>query len=548
MRARIEFHDGLVVDLSGAERKTVYSGRVVCEITADNVVRIHNMGRPYHLTLNAVTYAGEPVYLKSVIAHDPVLLPELLNIGSARRMNGPESTDGIYILLDQADPKVPTPQLPLSNDYHLLDGSDCFAVRFRPHNEPFVNPKDVSIECLKLLNFDHKLLTEQPALRRILGFYKVTNDSFNPTAVDRNFGWWIWPESYNKRWGNFPPLSYMKSQYGFISIWANSDGLTNEHYDHPLYFLVNYLLNDDRVALEMGLMLLRKKICYGLYDMNDTLHPYYGYWKWEKGNRLGFFQAPSSAKEWDTSLVIANKISPEPIFERALEIRKASLIKRPNSVIWPRAAGGRMAGRYLQNLWIMYKDDVLGSRTQFLDRAESFIEYFFTALKPGELWIPNDYVKTYTDAWEGMTFFYYALKWITEGNICKHYEAKLYEMLDWYCQYGVGWRNKDKGIAQAQYHVNVPSGAPTNPAENAISHISFWYRLWPYIESKFGQKYKDIEVGCNKTMFGHIGMNFSAIDSGAIPPAPDKLQVDQGGLGPSAEKQWPMFLEMLIRL
>ena len=546
MKTRIQFHDGLVVDLNGVQQKYVYNDNVLCEITQDNVIRVHNLGRPYHISLNGLKYPGQPVYLESVIVQDEKLVPELFGWTPATKL-----ADGIFIVLDKNHPKVPATQLPLSNDYHLLDGSDCFSVRFVDPADPAVKGNDQALAAYNLLNVDISLVSTYPRIARLLNFYKVNGSSFDPASTDRNFGWWLWPECYNKRWGNFPPLSYLKSHYGFVSTWANSDGLTNEHYDHPLYCLLNYLINpSDQSSLELGLMLIRKKINYGLYDFKDHTHPWFGFWKWEKGNRLGFFQAPASAKEWDTSLVIANLIHPEPIFQRALELRTEALLNRPNAVVWPRGAGGRMAGRYLQNLFIMNKANVCGKGIDVKNRAESFINYFFSVLKPNEKWIPNDYAPTYTDGWEGMTFFYFALKWIKTHNICTQHLDRLYEMLEWYCNYAIGFRVANANLGQAHYHINL-DGTPTNPAENTPSHITYWYKLWPFIREKFGNRYLDKEVACNNTVFNYIGYGYKEIDAGIPPLDPNKLQFDSSGgssLGVSAEKQWPMFLEMLIRL
>jgi hypothetical protein len=183
-------------------------------------------------------------------------------------------------------------------------------------------------------------------------------------------------------------------------------------------------------------------------------------------------------------------------------------------------------------------------------KAESFINYFFSSLKPNEKWIPNDYATTYTDAWEGMTFFYFALKWMTEQGVAPTHTNRLYEMLEWYCVYGLTYRNEAKGITQAHYHVNV-DGTPTNPSENTTSHMSFWYKLAPFIESRFGIKYRDKIINMKKTITDYIGYSFQEIDANKPPLDPAKIQFDSSNgasLGPSGEKQWPMFLEMAVRL
>lgn len=561
MKAYVEFHDGTKELIGGVGRTKLYDGRVIFEVTADNVVRVHNVGLPNPINLNAVTYKSQPVYIKCVLAQDDTLVPELIGLNGTRAWaEVAPFIKGAYILIDKDDPKVPAPGDALSTQYHLLDGSDCFEIRFVDPANPTAtaNIEAKALEerrkkCLDLLNVDIQLLKEYPILQDLSGLYTANADSINPQSMNRNFGWWLWPACYHARWGDWPALPYLQSQYGFMSTWANSDGLTNEHYDHPLFWMLSYLLRGDAVALEIGLTLLRKKISYGLYDINDTNHPYYGFWKQEKGNRLGFYQlAPASAKEWDTSLVVASILTEEPIFQRALDVRVEALLKRPNDKVWPRAAGGRMAGRYLQNLLIFYKADINGRGNEFISKAESFINYFFAALKPYEKWIPNDYDRDWTDTWEGMTFYNFAQKWMQMG-ICNQHIPRMAEMLEWTGRAAWTWRDEGRLIPQVAYRVRVDGSAPGTNWNEIPYHMAFWTQVWDFMSQDpayvdAANAISDFMKPARETLYGYIGRTWNEIVVQSLPPLkPGTLRVDQPGFGPSAEKQWPMILESVVR-
>ena len=547
MKAYVEFHDGQSAILDGVGTRTFYDGRVYFEITPENVVRVQNRGRPSPISLNSKTYPAQPVYVKRVLAQDDTLKPELMPLNGTRVWEQP-FIKGAYVLIDEGDPKVPAANDPLSNQYHLLDGGDCFAIRFVDPANPFTPIEERTQECLDLLNFDKHLFKSYPLLADLLDLYKVNGDSINPASMKRNFGWWLWPECYHSRWGDFPPMSYLKSQYGFLSTWANSDGLCNEHYDHPLFWLLRSMLVNDADTIagrELGLHLLRKKVCYGLYDIDDSTHPYWGQWKYEKGNRLGYYMAPSAAKEWDTALVIAYLLTSEPMFERALKVRVESLLTRPNAKVWPRAAGGRMAGRYLQNLLIMHKANIFGRGDEFAAKAGSFLDYFFAALKPHEMWIPNDYDKDWTDTWEGMTFYNFALKWMDMGIGTQHM-PRLMEMLKWTTHAAWTWRDESRNIPQVAYRVRVDGSAPATNWNEIPYHMAFWTQLWPRIVAEYSDL-ADFATAAEPALYGYIGRTWSEIDADKPPLAPGTLRVDQPGFGPSAEKQWPMILESLVR-
>ena len=472
IEARITIATGGVVTVTESSPVVVQKTTFRIERTRLGAALIgRNGGGPDNFYRNK-PWSPEPLYFDRIEIDCPGLRPQLAELMRAKQL-----ASGTWVVADEfgfkhhhkrAKALSPRPgvieptqdEYVPSLDHHMIDGADTLYVLLVPESDHLDvgSQPDAAARSLAMAVADFDpVRKDSPAIRRVLGLYRVTPGSFVKTSKVRDWGWWMIPDHFVYQWTS-QNIESVRGWYPAGELRSPSDGPSNCHYDHDANALMNWLLTGDVTSLFLGLTLARTKVAYGLIDTDlpRSACNLRGWWRGEKGGfRRGEGVGPSTNKEWDTGLCLAWCLFPDdPILARGMAVRGECLLQRDNAGTWNHAGGGRAIGHYLFNLLDHYR--ATGNQA-FATRAEGFIGHVFSLT--GSLpYFPNTLRPGFNACWEEALAHAAIGRWIDAG-VGVQYGTKLSEMVSWLIQNGS--RTVSPGFREVAFEVNLSTGART---------------------------------------------------------------------------------------
>lgn len=542
-----------------SETRPASVGKVRMSLTQDSLV-VHNGGNPAHFGPSVWTV--EPWYFAGITARglgDRV--PQLFPLNGAR----PGGVMGDWTLVDagafkHSHHKAADPAFPWYADslkYHMLDGGDTLYMRLTHASDPYElawEPLAGSNErAAALLAFDTTLLQRFPLLQRTLSFYQFDASSANPNTTVRNFGWFLLPEQYVKKWTSWD-IRWVSGWYAAADMALPGDGICNCHYSHDAWWFANYLFTGNRMSRTIGLHLVRQKIALGLFDVDAPYNSCWisGAWRGEKSgqSRRGAPLGPMATKEWDLGLCLAAALAPsDPFIQHGLAVRSQRLLVVNPGDIWNGAGGGRAVGNYLRNLRDVY---TLTGDARFKQKADAFITHVWkkfdaaaapwNAAHPGwpMLWFPNSLRTQYNATWEELIAHREIAWWCETEGVQTQRLPLLKSMVKWALDNAGAWRNQAAGVYEVAFEV----GVETNGAAPTFGYKSFttptnglwWVALVPTIKRWFPGAYDARMDAMVNTSCTRIGQGWADVDAGKPPMNPMAFSVDNAGEGPGGFK------------
>lgn len=505
---------------------------------SNNEFRITNLGNPDNW--GAYTYTPEPFYFKSIIAIGvPSTIGPSLYPFDCSYISYSNGTTNDWVIVAENHFKHSHKRYPLSTTYHHIDGGDTFHLRFIPFGN-FANPiPSFEAEVLSILNINQDLYNN-PYVSSILKLYDLNLSSLNINALSRNFGWRMIPDNFVNRYKSINK-DFVKGWYGFGTTHSAGEGFTNEHYDHVLWWFLNGMLNGNSRAYDLGIELLNKKVNYGFINCkNNILWKYW--WRGEKGNRRGELMPPAAAKEWDIGLIVGAILTQNiDLFEVCYK-RLESLLNRTNANIWNGAGGGRMIGNYLTCMMAYHKfADLLhhNKKAEIESKVNNFLTHVFQKVGTNSHF-PNIYSSNSYPVWEEATAYSNVYKWC---KLLGRDMTKIKSMVKWLIDNGSGYPHPGYfGVAK---DIMLQTGQKIFTTPNTAA---WWVPIWEIAKVEFPGEYDALGVQATNNCYNNIGLTWAEIAANKAPLAPDKINVDLGAYGASAEKQWPILLTPLVNL
>lgn len=541
------------------ETRPAAVGKVTMTL-ARNALVIHNGGYPARFGPSGWTV--DPWYFAGIEARglgDRV--PQLFPINGAR----PKPTMGDWTLVDpsafkHAHHKYADPAYPWYADsinHHMLDGGDTLYMRLAPAFDPYELSWEQTAGSLEkaagILAFDTTLLQRFPLLQRTLSFYQFDATSSNYNVTVRNFGWFLLPQQYVKKWTSWN-IDWVSGWYAAADMALPGDGICNCHYSHDAWWLANYIFTGNRMSRTIGLHLVRQKIALGLFDVDAPYSQCWisGAWRGEKSgqSRRGAPLGPMATKEWDLGLCMASAIAPDDEFiQHGLDVRLRRLLVVNAQDIWNGAGGGRAIGNYLRNLRDAY---LLTGDVRLKQKANVFIQHVWSKFDaastswnvghPGwpMLWFPNSLRTAYNATWEELIAHKEIAWWCEVEGLQPQRLPMLKSMVKWAIDNASGWRNQSAGVYQVAFEIGVePNGlTPTIGQKNFTTPTNglWWVSLVPTIKRWFPGVYDARMDAMIQTSCTRIGQGWSDVDSGKLPMNPQTFSVDNAGEGPGGFK------------